>query len=241
MPRFFVDRLAEGTMLLHGEDARHIGKSLRMRVGETLTLCDGKAQEGECVITQIHDDIIEVQPLLIKSCASEPSVRVTLYQGVTKGDKMDYIIQKSVELGVHKIVPFLSARCVSRPDKKSAAKKCERWQKISEQAAKQCGRGIIPQVSEILDFDEMLADAGAPLKLVFYEGGGASLRVRLENAPQEIAVFIGPEGGWEEAEVEALESKAGALRSTLGPRILRTETAPLAALAAVMYQTGNMD
>ena len=171
---------------------------------------------------------------------SEPSVSVTLYQGLPKSDKMDSVVQKAVEMGVTRIVPMLTQRCVSRPDQKSAQKKVERWQKISFEAAKQCGRGILPPVSPLTDFSAALRQsASESTVLFFYEGGGQSLQQCIDSSCKAYSIFIGPEGGFSEEEVQfALD--LGAKKATLGPRILRTETAPVAALAAIMLTTGNM-
>ena len=171
---------------------------------------------------------------------SEPSVSVTLYQGLPKSDKMDSVVQKAVEMGVTRIVPMLTQRCVSRPDQKSAQKKVERWQKISVEAAKQCGRGILPPVSPLTDFSAALRQSvSESTVLFFYEGGGQSLQQCIDPSCKAYSIFIGPEGGFSEEEVQcALD--LGAKKATLGPRILRTETAPVAALAAIMLTTGNM-
>lgn len=171
---------------------------------------------------------------------SEPSVSVTLYQGLPKSDKMDSVVQKAVEMGVTRIVPMLTQRCVSRPDQKSAQKKVERWQKISVEAAKQCGRGILPPVSPVTDFSVALRQAASESTILFfYEGGGQSLQQCIDPSCKAYSIFIGPEGGFSEEEVQfALD--LGAKKATLGPRILRTETAPIAALTAIMLTTGNM-
>lgn len=242
MPRFFVDQVEGDFVLLEGETARHISRSLRMKVGDILTLSDGKNTDYGCSIAEIDNETVRLQVLYSGPSDLEPSLYVTLYQGVPKGDKLDDIIQKCVELGVSRIVPTMTGRCVSRPDAKSAKKKQERWQKIALEAAKQCGRGIIPEVTPIQPFSQAVSDCEATLKLLFYEGGGASLRTLEPKLAGEstAAIFIGPEGGFEKEEVR-LAKEAGALPMTLGKRILRTQTAPVAALAALMLQSGNLD
>ena len=154
------------------------------------------------------------------------------------GDKLELITQKAVELGVTKIVPVLTSRSVSRPDAKSVSKKQERLQRIALEAAKQSGRGIIPEIGKMTDLESALKTAPGK-KILFYEGGGEALGALVSPDEAEVSVFIGPEGGFDAAEVQ-LAKQYGATPATLGPRILRTETAPLAALSVLMYITGNM-
>ena len=155
-----------------------------------------------------------------------------------KADKLELITQKAVELGVTKIVPVLTSRSVSRPDAKSVSKKQERLQRIALEAAKQSGRGIIPEIGKMTDLESALRTAPGK-KILFYEGGGEALGALISPDEAEVSVFIGPEGGFDAAEVQ-LAKQYGAAPATLGPRILRTETAPLAALSVLMYITGNM-
>jgi len=159
-----------------------------------------------------------------------------------KGDKMEYIIQKSVELGVTKIVPVISARCISRPDEKSLNKKQIRWQKIAKEAAQQSRRGIIPTVEKAISFKQAVAELESENtgNIIFYECGGKSVKELLTDTPENINIFIGSEGGFEPQEVELIEQKGGH-SATLGKRILRAETAPLAALSIIMFQTGNFE
>ena len=153
---------------------------------------------------------------------------------------MDAVVQKSVELGVSRIVPMLSERCVSRPDEKAVKKKADRWQKIAEEAAKQSGRGVIPQVSPSLPFRAAIQEAEKEGEILFfYEGGGEHISALVGPKTQKLSLFIGPEGGFAEAEVRFAQEH-GAKIATLGPRILRTETAPIAALAAIMLATDNL-
>jgi 16S rRNA (uracil1498-N3)-methyltransferase len=171
---------------------------------------------------------------------TEPSVKVTLYQAMPKSDKMELIIQKAVELGVSAIVPVQTKRCVSRPDAKSMAKKLERYNRIALEAAKQCGRGRIPQVLPMLDYSEALTAMKADERaFLFYENSTSSFRKELEQKVSSVSIMVGAEGGFEEEEVsKALEQGIASL--SLGKRILRCETAPLAALSIIMYETGNM-
>lgn len=239
MAWFFTDENIKGTYLITGEDAAHIKKSLRMKEGEELTLVSPDGTEHQCVIESFGEGV-EVKVISSKKCEQEPSVKVTLYQGLTKGDKMDFIVQKSVELGVTKIVPTLTDRCISRPDEKSMKKKCERWQKIALGAAQQSRRGIVPEIRPLLTLKEAAEIAKeSNVSIVFYEGGGESMASLLKDRPKSVSIFIGSEGGFEESEIELLKS-AGTVNATLGKRILRAETAPLAALSAIMFFTDNM-
>lgn len=240
MDWFFADNIGE-THLITGEDAVHITKSLRMSVGEVITLCDSSKIEHLCKIERINADGVLVRTISESECNNEPSVDVTLFAALTKGDKMETVIQKSVEIGVHNIVPVLTDRCVSRPDGKSAEKKIQRYQKIASQAAMQSRRAIIPQVNALVELKklpEILKDFDKVI--LFYEGGGEPLKSIINQNDKKIAVFTGPEGGFEEREVKLLTDN-GAVCATLGKRILRAETAPLVALSAIMFHTGNLE
>ncbi len=241
MPRFFSEFVDPAAPVITGGDAAHIRKSLRMQPGETLTLCDTRGTDYLCRIVALTEDRVELEVESTRRTVSEPDVQVTLFQCVPKGDKLETVVQKAVELGVARILPVLSARCVSRPDGKAAAKKQARYQKIADNAAGQSGRGILPQVGEMVSFSAMCRQlAGFDAVLFFYEKGGAPLTRLLETKPQTVAILIGPEGGWDTEEAQAILA-AGGKAATLGKRILRTETAPLAALTAVMLLTGNLE
>lgn len=240
MAWFFTDECFSDIYTIQGEDALHIRKSLRMKEGEQLTLISPDQKENLCEITGFNEGV-EVKVLSSNPCEQEPSVKVTLYQGLTKGDKMDFIVQKAVELGVTEIVPVLTERCISRPDEKSIRKKVERWQKIALGAAQQSRRGIIPQVKPLIT----LKEAGEKAKedevsIVFYECGGEPLQSLVKDSSLSVSIFIGSEGGFEEREIEMLKD-TGTKSATLGKRILRAETAPLAALTAIMFYTDNMN
>ena len=240
MPRFFVENGDPDEIVITGEDARHIGRSLRMRTGEALTVC-AQGMDYQCEITRITDSEVYLHPVSVSPCAAEPSVEITLYQAVPKQDKLAEIVQKSVELGVTRIVPVLTSRCVARPAKADFEKKRERLQKISLSAAKQCGRGIIPEVEGLRTWHEALSDMRTQdISVMLYEEQGG---VRFDAVPlagkRRIGLFIGSEGGISEEEAaEAVE--AGLHRVWLGKRILRCETAPTAAVAVLMFLTGNM-
>ena len=241
MPRFFIDGTADGRAYIAGADALHIAKALRMRPGEALTLCDGKGTDFEGVLETVTDRQVTVRITVSRPSQAEPTLAVTLYQGLPKGDKMDWIVQKAVELGVNSITPVMTRRCVSRPDAKSMKKKLERYNRIALEAAKQSGRGIIPQVNPLLELDQALRQmqqSGCPI--LFYENATAPARQLLQSATGKIAILIGAEGGFDEDEVERAKV-AGCSILSLGKRILRCETAPLAALSIIMYETGNME
>ena len=233
MAWFFSETEITGdSYVLSGENEKH-AKVLRLRAGEEDTVVTPSG--GQCDCRVIENNLLKVVGR--KKCENEPDVFVTLYQALPKGDKMDYIVQKCVELGVGKIVPMISARCVSRPDEKSLQKKRARWQKIALQAAMQSRRGIIPQVAECVSFAQAAELTRANEQTVFfYEMGGDSVKDIIKGKPGTIGIFIGSEGGFEPSEVETVLKKGGRA-ATLGKRILRAETAPLAAMAIIMYQT----
>lgn len=241
MPKFFKEHFADEPYIT-GDDAVHIAKSLRMRVGEALTVSDTRGTDYECVITSVSPERVELTALTSHANVTEPTIEITLFQCMPKSDKMDSVVRQSVELGASSVVPVISSRCVSLPDKKSADKKAARWQKIADEAAGQSGRGILPRVHSQISYTEMLKCLDEfELALMFYELGGVSIRTALSNCSEakKIAVIIGPEGGFSKEEAEHAAS-SGAVICTLGKRIFRTETAPLAAISAIMTLTENM-
>ena len=241
MPRFFVEDIEGDRLTITGDDARHIGRSLRMRPGEELTVCDTCGTDCLCVIESVGESDVLVRVLERRCSDTEPTVQVTLYQGYPKGDKLETVIEKAVELGVSRIVPVLTERSVARPDEKSAARKLERWQRRALEAAKQCGRGCIPTVEPMINFSALPGFIKAHDRALFcYELGGQSIASAMGENVESVGIFIGPEGGISSTEAAAL-TEAGALPVTLGKRILRTETAPLAAITAVMLLTHNME
>ncbi len=241
MPRFFVEHADPEQIIITGEDANHIGRALRMRTGEELTVC-AEGMDYQCEITRITDSEVYLRPHTITPCAAEPSVKVTLYQAVPKQDKLAEIVQKAVELGACEIVPVLTSRCVARPSKTDFEKKRQRLQKIAVSAAKQSGRGIIPQVAPLLSWKEALRhmQEQQDIAVMLYEEEGG---VRFGEVPLEgktrIGLFIGSEGGISEEEAQQA-ADAGLCRVWLGNRILRCETAPTAAISILMYLTKNL-
>ena len=234
MIRFFIDALEGNRHILTGEDARHAIKSLRVNIGEKIILCDKNSIDYICAVEEINNGELYLSVIKSQACTSEPDIQVTLYQALPKSDKMDLIVQKAVELGVFKVVPIITSRCISKPNEKSRIKKVDRWKKISKEAAKQSGRGIIPEILAPIDFDKAILNIKNYDKtLIFYENGGTTIKKCLNASPTKIAIFIGPEGGFEKEEI-SLSKSYGAEISTLGPRILRTETASLASLSIIM-------
>lgn len=238
---FSQENIGGAQYLITGEDAKHIEKSLRMKKGEGLTLVSPDLTEHKCEVEDFSPEGVTVKISESAPCTQEATVKVTLYQSLTKGDKMDMIVQKAVELGVHRIVPVVTSRCVSRPDEKSLRKKTDRWQKIATGAAQQSCRGIIPEVSDTLSFTQAVKESKAnDLSIIFYEGGGEALSALINKNLKSVAVFVGCEGGFDVSEVE-LAKEEGAVPATLGKRILRAETAPLAGISAIMCLSGNFD
>ncbi len=242
MPRFFVEssNIKDGIITLSGDDAGHISRVLRGKIGDTLTVCDGDGNDYEAEISGINEGEVILTVKNTVFTQSEPSLKITLYQGLPKGDKMELIIQKCVELGVYKIVPVNTERCIVKIDKNKEKKKIERWQKISESAAKQSGRGIIPQIGNVENFSQAIKNAVEngkamiPYELEKERGLKQFLDSFANDNNGEMAIFIGPEGGFSAEEIEkALES--GVLPVTLGKRILRTETAGMTAIANTLF------
>lgn len=239
MPRFFTDDINENTARITGDDAVHIGRSLRMRLGDEITLCSGGV-EYICKIRSISDKEVLCDVLSSQKTKAEPSIELTLFQAMPKLDKLEFIVQKAVELGVCRIVPVLTERCVSRPDSKSFEKKLARLQKIAEGAAKQSGRGIIPQVTDIISIETAAKQMKeCDISLICYEKGGRRLCGSMFADKRSVALMIGSEGGFCESEVKLCE-ESGALPIWLGERILRCETAPIAAVSIIMHLTENM-
>ena len=241
MHRFFVPQLYNEEMTLTGVDARHISKVLRMQPGAQLQIVSDDGVSALAEITEIDSECVTVRCLEKLAESHEPAVRLVLAQGLAKGEKMDFIIQKAVEMGAYSVVPVAMEHSVVRLDGAKAAKKVERWQKIAASAAEQSGRGLIPEVLVLGSYASALRRAAqADRALLFYEHENTvTLHNALESGPwRTVSLLTGPEGGLEEREVsQALN--AGLTVCTLGRRILRCETAPLCALSAVMYAAGE--
>ncbi len=245
MHRFFVspgqiDR-EKHTVTITGPDVNHIRNVLRMKPGEELDVKDGQdGREYRCAVRSFGENSVDCELRFVREEGVELPSRIHLFQGLPKADKMELIIQKAVELGVYRILPVETKRCIVKLDEKKAESRTARWQQISESAAKQSRRGIIPEVTKPLPFRKALELAeGMDLKLIPYElaEGMEKTRQLIESARpgQDIAVFIGPEGGFDEEEIREAAER-GIEPITLGKRILRTETAPLAVLSWLMYR-----
>lgn len=240
MPRFFINTIINRDFfVIEGETAKHISKSLRMKIGDDIIICDGDGCDYECTITDIDSSSVTVKVNSQKITVSEPNIKVILYQGLPKGSKFDFVIQKSVELGVTAIKPFTSMRTVVDYKGKNIASKTQRWNKISLEAAQQSGRGIIPKVFDPCSFDEVVREISNKNTVVLYERGGEPLKSVITQFNESINIIIGPEGGFDEKEIEELKQH-GAKVATLGKRILRAETAPLAVITSIMYEKDNM-
>lgn len=247
MPRFFVaqDAIDGDSIIITGDDAHHILRVLRMKVSDELTVCDKKGTDYRTVITAMDHGSVSTKILSAAPSITEPPVSVTLFQALPKAAKMDSVVQTCTELGICKIVPCIMRRCVVKlEDNKAASKKADRWQAIAEAAAKQCGRGIIPKIAQPMYFDEAITALKAhDLAFAAYEQETTlTLKEVLKNAglPKTAAFLIGPEGGIAPEEADALEQN-GIPTVTLGPRIMRTETAGGALLAMLMYELGDVN
>ncbi len=241
MPRFFVEKesIKDGRAVIVGDDSRHIARSLRMAEGEEITICDGSGDEFICQLEKIRDEACECRIICCKKGESEPPYELVLFMAYPKGDKLETVIQKAVELGATAIIPFESSRCIKRPDEKKSEARLPRLQKIAEEAAKQCGRARIPTVSIPLSYSDMLKEASAfPLALFCYEDeAGHSIKdclSKLSQIPSGICAVVGSEGGFSKDEAAAA-ADAGLTLITLGKRILRCETAPDYVLSAISY------
>ena len=241
MQHFFVtpEQVRERKIYIEGSDVNHMKNVLRMRIGEVLEVSDGNNHKYCCHIEAFEQELVVLEIDEEQSTDTELPSRICLFQGLPKGDKMELIIQKAVELGASEVIPVSTRRSIVKLDAKKAAKKVERWQEIARSAAKQSGRGVIPEVSEVLGFKEALEYAKTlDVVLIPYElaeGMAATKKIISQIAPgQSVAVFIGPEGGFSEEEIaQATEQQVQPM--TLGKRILRTETAGLAVLSILMF------
>ena len=242
MHRFFIPQLYNEEMTITGVDAKHIGKVLRMQPGDKLQIVSDDGVSALAEVVAVTESTVTVRCLEKLAESHEPAVKITLAQGLAKGEKMEFIIQKAVELGAYSIVPVAMEHSVVRLDGAKADKKVERWQKIAEAAAKQSKRDIIPQVQDVQTIKEMLANNDCKTKIIAYEcEDRMSLKTALREAGQmeDLLLIIGPEGGISEGEL-AKAREAGAVPVSLGRRILRAETAGLVAMSAIFYETGDL-
>lgn len=250
MPRFFinqehlaVDETGAKIITFAEEDAYHIARVLRMKPGEKVTAADRRSRVYYLVLTKVSTEAVCGKVLKEELDQSEPEIKITLLQSILKGEKMDLVLQKGTEVGVSAFIPFLSTRTVARPNPGQFQKKQERWQRIVEEAAKQCGRGIIPKVNPIVNWERLEQILSQRPSLVAWEEERASsLRETLDTIgkPAELLLIIGPEGGLAETEVEQLLTW-GALSVSLGSRILRAETAGPVMSGILMYHFGELE
>ena len=246
MPRFFVktEQIREKEIIIVEEDVKHIKNVLRKQIGDILEICNQQTGTTyKCEIIDLQDDKIFTN-IIDENYNEENKIQVDIYQGLPKADKMELIIQKSIELGVNAIIPVEMKRCIVKLDSKSESKKIERWQKIAESAAKQSGRNLVPEIRNIIKIEEIAKLTNTYDSIVVcYENEKENYikneLLKLKNKENvKIAVVIGPEGGLEETEVEFLK-QSGASVVTLGNRILRTETVALNLLSIIMYELEN--
>lgn len=245
MARFFVDPgdVQGDTVTVAGAEAHHMTRVLRLGVGDIITLLDGKGSLYHCRIEGKTPDAVQCRVLERHPAGGEPPLKVVLLQGIAKGDKMDTVIQKGTELGASVFIPVHCRRGVVRLDTAKGAARRERWQRIAAGAAKQCRRALVPEVYEPVTWENALdfIPPGTAAFLPWEDETGRSLKQELQfrPAPAEVYIIIGPEGGLEKEEVDAAQAR-GAVPVSLGPRILRTETAALAAISVVLYQWGDL-
>lgn len=240
MPKFFEDAFSPEQPFLTGEHLRHIGYALRMRSQEQLTI-NSCGVDYECEIAEITADAVHLNILSSAPCCTEPTISVTLFQALPKSDKLEQIIQKSVELGVTEIVPVLTRRCISRLSAGDFQKKLPRLQKIAQAAAQQSGRGMIPVIAPLHSLElaaERMKAIEVPVVLYETEGGISFSEVRADA--KSYGLCIGSEGGFDPQEIAFLQEN-GVQPVWLGKRILRCETAPLTALSVLMFRTGNLN
>lgn len=249
MYRFFYSEgcvIKDDIITITGQDVIHMKNVLRKEVGDNIIICDGQGKDYYCIIESLSCDAVNARITDTAKTETELPVKLYLFQGLPKKDKMELIIQKAVELGVYQIIPVLTKRSVIKiDDRKKEKKKQERWQAISEAAAKQSNRGIIPRVSEIMQFREAITmSKELSMNIIPYENaeGIKQSREMIQQCAKQasIGIFIGPEGGFDEEEIKAAMEQ-NIIPITLGKRILRTETAGLAALSIIMFEIENVD
>lgn len=243
MPRFFANlsQINDNSIVINGEDAKHIGVVLRMKKNDKLIVCDGQNTDYSCIIKDISKDLIQLEILEKERNSVEPKIEIKLYQSIPKMDKMEFIIQKCIEVGVDEIIPIVTERTIVKIDKNKINSKYERWNKIAESASKQCMRGKIPKILKPISFLEALNKSkSTDLALIPYEYERLNkLRLSLQGfVGNSISIFIGPEGGFTESEIK-LAKQNNLIPITLGKRILRTETAGLVTISNILYELGD--
>ena len=242
---FFVSSsdISDGIVYFSKDDSKHIAVVLRMSPGEEIIVCDDNSKKHTCSLLSVSKDYVTAKILFTEHFSNQPTASVTVYAGLSKGDRFDYLIQKCVECGVTSIVPFISERCIARPDASEYEKKRVRYQRIADEAVNQSKRSNLVDILPIISFKEAVKRASAhSTSLFLYENENKKSLSEVLRASDglDYSVFTGPEGGFSDSEVDhALSSGMNIV--SIGPRILRCETAPVAALCAIMYHTGNFD
>jgi 16S rRNA (uracil1498-N3)-methyltransferase len=242
MHRFFIPKewIQQNNVTITGEPLHQIGYVLRLKPTDRIIVLDNSGWEFEVEIERISKEQAQGKVVSKKPGQGEPRIKITLYQALLKSDKFELVLQKGVELGVTAFVPFVSERCITR---KESAGKIERWGKIIQEAAEQSERLILPELHPLISFNEACGMVKQPALMLWEEEKSLSLKQILQNPPfnhtANISLFIGPEGGFPESEQE-LARQHGIAIASLGKRILRAETAGLAAISAILYETGEM-
>lgn len=244
MPKFFIEKenKQDNNFIIKGNDYNHIKNSLRKKVNDKIEISDNTGYNYKCEIIDIDDQKITASIVNKEKSKSEPDTKVTLYQSIGKSNKMKLIIQKAVELGVTEIVPVTTSyTVVNYKNKKKELKKIERWQKISEAAAKQSERDIVPKINKVMTFKEALEDIKRHDKTFLFYARGKKNKIDFVNLKgRDISFFVGPEGGFSEEEIEKTKKLKEVDIVTIGDRILRTETVPISVLSIFMYNMGEM-
>jgi len=244
MPRFYVPapHIENDLLKIGGNEAKHIRRVLRLKAGDEIIVFDGLGNEFEGTIVEGASSSVVIRVQNISSSKSESPLEIILAQSLLKGEKMDYLIQKATELGVKEIIPFFSSRSIPLLEKSGKQKRHQRWERISIESSKQCGRGMIPKIEPLQDYSEVLRTASSDfLLLILWEKEEVRLKEALERSKEKKRIFfiVGPEGGFSEEEIEEAK-KAGFITVTLGKRVLRAETASLCLLSILQYDRGDI-
>lgn len=245
MRRFYIktDSINNGRAVITGQEARHLGTVLRLGPGDRVELVDGRGTIAMAEIKTLSHNTAVFTILDSSTPGAEPPVHITLAQGMLKDKKMDMLVRHLTELGICEWVPFYSSRSIPKPDAKRLCSRMERWNKIAREALKQCGRSMLPLIGEPIAFEQLLETvSGYDGKIAFWENATAPIQSFQTPSPEpikKIIVLIGPEGGFSSPEIDAAREK-GFYACSLGPRILRAETASLTAAALVQYLFGDL-
>jgi 16S rRNA (uracil1498-N3)-methyltransferase len=244
MARFYVPhpQIENRILRIEGDEVKHIRKVLRLREGDEVFVFDGSGREYEGTIVEEGPFSVSILVRTIFSSEKESTLEIILAQSLLKGEKMDYLVQKATELGVKRIVPFISSRSVPLLEKSKRLERRRRWEKIAIEASKQCGRGVLPKIDPLQDYPQILETVPMESpKLILWEKGGEKLKEILKKSKRESRIFfiVGPEGGLSEEEVEEAK-KGGFVPVTLGERILRSETASLCLVSILQYEWGDI-